>query len=125
MVVKAEILRRAFGQELFTVAEAREVWGIRNVDSTLNRLKEAGIIERVGRGQYRITANETPLRIERELEQSRIRALRARRGPELAALAKRRWQAWLDSGYVTKNGPRTYRIALPDVKTGGARVRIR
>ena len=125
MVMKAEVLRRAFGREPFSVAEAREVWGIRNVASTLNRLKEAGIIERVGRGTYRITSNDTPLRIERGLEQSGIQALRARRAPEMARLAERRWQAWLDTGYVTKTGPRSYRIRVPDLKAGGARVRIR
>lgn len=123
--MKAELLRRAFGQAPFTTAEARELWGIRNVDSTLNRLKEAGIIERIGRGTYRITSDDAPLRIERELERSRIQALRAKRTTELPALAKQRWQAWLRDGYVKKTGPQSYKVTIPNVTKEGARVRIR
>lgn len=122
--LKTEILRRAFGREPFTVAQARELWGIRSVDSTLHRLKEAGVIARVGRGVYRITSDETVLRIGRSLEQVGIQGLRRQRGRELSELAARRWQDWLQSGYVTRLGVNRFRVNPPKT-TGGVRVRIR
>lgn len=106
------------------MAQARELWGIRSVDSTLNRLKEAGVIERVGRGVYRITTDDAVLRIGRNLEQVGIQGLRRQRDRALSELAARRWQDWLRSGYVVRLGPNRFRVNPPKA-AGGVRVRIR
>ncbi len=122
--LKSEALRRAFGTTPFTAAEAREVWGIRNVDSTLNRLKQAGVIERVSRGVYCITDTDAPLVIGRHLEQNQIQALRRKRDVELSDLAGLRWRSWMETGYVEKLGANRYRVNPP--KDGGkAHVRLR
>lgn len=120
--MKTELLRRAFGVSSFTASEAGELWQIRSPYSTLNRLKQAGVIESVGRGRYRITRGDEPLRVGARLEREAIRSLRARREDELAELAKRRWRSWQDTGFVRRIGPRRFEVTVRE-GGGGALVR--
>lgn len=115
--MKAEVLRRAFGTEPFTASEAADVWGIRNPASTLNRLKESGVIMRVARGVYKITPDDVVTGITQRLERNRIEELRRRRDAELPMLARRRWRSWLEAGYIRELGDKWYRVTP---RTGGA-----
>lgn len=108
--MKIEALRRAFGDTPFTAAEAAALLDVRSPYSTLTRLKEAGVLERVGRGAYRFAPPERGEQVADHLEREAIRTLRARRDEEVPELARLRWQAWQKAGYVVPVGPRRLRV---------------
>lgn len=88
--------------------------------STLTRLKQAGVLERVAAGTYRFTPLEEP-RVARFLEQEVVRATRGSRLSDLAALAKSRWASYFESGRLERLGPRRYRLQ----RRPGVRLRVR
>lgn len=120
-----ESLRRAFQDNPFTPQEAATVLGIQSPYSTLNRLKEAGVIERRGRGVYGFTPLDRPLKVGDRLEHEMILGLRKKRDAELPAIARRAWRLWRRSGYIEPLGPRHYRVAIRRKQGGAARVRRR
>ena len=98
MLMNTEVLRRAFREGPFTPKEAAAALGIRDVSSTLSRLKGAGILERVGRGRYRFASLDKWQTIDVMLARENIRSTRDDRGETLAILAQQRFKGWLDTG---------------------------
>lgn len=120
-----ETLRRAFGGRPFSAAEAGQVLGIRGTSSTLNRLKSAGVIERIGRGVYRFASLSGWTRLEVALAREQVRSSRAGRERTLAQVARARWSAWKRSGYVETLGPRRFRLRIQTEAGVGLHVRRR
>lgn len=58
-----DTIRRAFDSRDFTPGEAAWILNVKSATSALARLKEAGLIERVGRGRYRLAPPEGAMRI--------------------------------------------------------------
>ena len=91
-----ETLRRAFGDQTFTPPEAAAALGIQSPYSTLNRLKQAGVLERVGRGTYRFA----PLTALPRASTSSV--AEDERTSVLVAMAKAGWESWLATGRLER-----------------------
>ena len=120
----SDTLRLAFGDAAFTLPEAGYVLGIRNPSSAMNRLKEAGVVVRVGRGRYALRVPDLdglPFPMEATAPEPA-----GDREPNLAALACARWADWLGTGRVVPVGQRRYQVNLPvQGRRWGIRVRSR
>ena len=106
--MNTESLRRAFLDQAFSAADANIVLGLRNPYSVLGRLKAAGIVQRLGRGEYRFTPLDTEPVVAVYLEKEAMRQSRLTRQVDLTKLAKDRWAAWMSIGRVQQQGPRRY-----------------
>ncbi len=111
--MKESLLRAAFGSDEFTVPEARALLGV-DPGSLLTRLKQFGVLQRVGRGRYRFRADDTAARVGQKL--ASLDLARQRRTEEdirsLAETSKVRWNAWLESGRLRVEGRHyTWRLA--------------
>lgn len=104
-----EAMRRAFGDTEFTATDAGYVLGARQPYSVLTRLKQAGVLERLGRGRYRFAPLAEPA-VAPYLERLQIEESRRGREDTIAALASARWQDWLASGRLERLGPRRLRL---------------
>ena len=119
-----ELLRRAFKEGTFTAGEAATALGIRDVSSTLSRLKAAGVLERVGRGVYGFADLEKWQGIDSWLARENVRTTSLDRGETMAMLAQARFQSWLATGYLTRTAPRSYAVRMRP-RAGGLNVRRR
>jgi DNA-binding transcriptional ArsR family regulator len=119
--MNTEVLRRAFKEGAFSAGEAAMALGIRDVSSTLSRLKAAGVLERMGRGKYRFASLDKWQRIDAQLAKENIRLTRSDRVETLSALAKQRFQMWQDTGYLTRTGDRRFTVRMKP-RAGGLNV---
>lgn len=119
ILMNLEVVREAFGDSVFSPADVSVLLGVRQANNQVSRWKQQGLLERVGRGQYRISTRipgpgrRQPPTSRREPPKQRL----------LAHLARRRWRHWIESGRVTPVGPRAFRISLE--RTEAPLVRIR
>lgn len=120
--MRIEALRRAFGDASFSAGDAALVLGIRSPYSSLNRLRTAGVLDRVGYGVYRFSPLDQPL-LTPYLERESIRATRADREATFASLARKRWASWIQQGFIEPLGERRFRVTLRQETEGGVRVR--
>lgn len=118
-----EALRRAFGETPFRPREAADVLGIRSPYSTLNRLKSAGILERVGRATYRFAPLDGWERLDAYLEQETLRSTRTGRAKTIGELAAKRFLDWRSTGYLVRTGQRRYEVRLRTGPVKGLDVR--
>jgi len=109
------LLRSAFGLDGFTVLEATRLLGI-DPKPLLTRLKQSGIVERVGRGRYRFRTDDAAARVGQKLASLALAKERRTEADirSLAVTAKVRWESWIGSGRLVVNG-RHYTWRLADV----------
>lgn len=78
------IIRRTFGTRPFTASEAAWALGLRRPSGTLSRLKSAGLLEKAGRGKYRVAPTELADAVAATAREEKIREVLA--GPVPVAL---------------------------------------
>jgi hypothetical protein len=110
------LMRSAFGLTEFSVAEATQLLGA-DPKPLLSRLKQSGIVQRVGRGRYRFRTDDAAARIGQKLASMDLARERRTEADirNLAQTAKIRWESWIESGRLRVEG-RHYTWRLADAR---------